>query len=188
MLTCQSCNTVNPPDAQFCIGCGAPLTAEPMRPADSVACPACNTPNPPNAQFCVKCGAPLPAAPLEPASPNFEPWPSTPNVSPSGSGWLTPGVLTPTSSAKQRAQVLILEIVPACFGVFGIGWFYSGQTTAGTLWLVGMLVWEFIGLALSVVTVGLGCMCFFPLNLALVAVSAVMLNNYINQHPDQFVG
>ncbi len=191
MITCPACNTVNPDGPKFCVGCGAPLTAEPVRPPDSVTCPSCKAANPRDAQFCVSCGAPLPppeavpAAPLiETAAASYEPFPSA--AYPGSAAWVPPAIALSASPAKQRGMALFLEILPACFGIFGIGWLYSGHTTAGTLWLVGMLIWESIGLALSVVTVGMGCMCFVPINLAVVALSAVLLNSYINQHPEQF--
>lgn len=181
MFNCPSCNTANPVGAQFCVGCGAPL-AEPPRPSDSVACPSCGTPNPPHAQFCIKCGAPL-AAESPAAAPAFMPAPSS---SAPDSVWSLPSMPPQATAAKQRSLALTLEIIPACFGIFGIGWFYGGDNTAGLFWLVGMLVWESIALGVSLVTAGLGCLCFIPLNLAAVAVSAALLNTYINQHPDLF--
>lgn len=53
MIRCARCDTENPPEAQFCMRCGAPLAHR---------CPVCGTENPLDAQFCLHCGAPLGAA------------------------------------------------------------------------------------------------------------------------------
>lgn len=50
MISCPQCARENPPDAQFCMRCGAAL----FRP-----CPSCGTSNPLDAHFCLQCGTPL---------------------------------------------------------------------------------------------------------------------------------
>ncbi|MDR7507373.1 MAG: AAA family ATPase [Armatimonadota bacterium] len=47
---CQRCGTANPPEARFCMACGAPL---------QTPCPACGAGNPPGARFCRRCGTAL---------------------------------------------------------------------------------------------------------------------------------
>ncbi|MBI3998700.1 MAG: tetratricopeptide repeat protein [Armatimonadetes bacterium] len=50
MTRCPRCGKDNPPEAQFCMACGAPL----FQP-----CPRCGAANPLDAHFCLRCGAPL---------------------------------------------------------------------------------------------------------------------------------
>src|SRR5438067_13717456 len=47
---CAKCETANPPEARFCMSCGAGLER---------ACPQCGAPAPPGARFCMTCGASL---------------------------------------------------------------------------------------------------------------------------------
>src|SRR6266511_2026043 len=58
MAACVRCGVENPDRARFCLGCGAPLSAE---------CASCGELNPAQARFCLACGAALaaeaPAAP-----------------------------------------------------------------------------------------------------------------------------
>ena len=49
-MRCPNCQTVNPPQAKFCLECGNRL----------VVCPNCGTVNFPAAKFCMECGTPLP--------------------------------------------------------------------------------------------------------------------------------
>jgi class 3 adenylate cyclase/tetratricopeptide (TPR) repeat protein len=48
-MRCPNCQTVNPPNAKFCLECGNRL----------VVCPNCGTINLPFAKFCIECGTPL---------------------------------------------------------------------------------------------------------------------------------
>ncbi len=50
MIICPQCGKENPPEAQFCMRCGAALFR---------SCPACGFSNPPDARFCLRCGTPL---------------------------------------------------------------------------------------------------------------------------------
>ncbi|MHB8599002.1 MAG: adenylate/guanylate cyclase domain-containing protein [Ktedonobacteraceae bacterium] len=49
-MRCPNCQTINPPEAKFCLECGNRL----------VICPHCGTINLPMAKFCIECGTPLP--------------------------------------------------------------------------------------------------------------------------------
>src|SRR5436309_1024124 len=49
MLRCPNCQTINPPEAKFCLECGNRL----------VVCPNCGTVNFPFAKFCIECGTAL---------------------------------------------------------------------------------------------------------------------------------
>jgi hypothetical protein len=87
---------------------------------------------------------------------------------------------------KDKSLALILELLLGLFGFLGIGWIYSNQTTTGILCLVGMFVWNIIAFFIIILTGGLGCFCTFPVNLAAVGVSAYLLNNYTQEHPELF--
>jgi hypothetical protein len=190
-LACPSCATANPPGAQFCISCGTPLNSGfmpgsdqqtmvsagqvPEPPADATVLGS--RPEaayiPPQADATVLASKPEAAgyAPPQPAAPPFAP------VAPAAPA--APG-------HKELSLALVLEILPALVGVFGIGWIYSGNVTAGVALLIGMLVWEGLGLIVAMFTLGAGCLCLIPINLVVIAVSSFLLYNYTKQHPERF--
>ena len=57
---CPGCKHQNPPQSNFCLGCGARL---------SLMCGSCGTDLPPESRFCNKCGTPVRAE--TPASQRF---------------------------------------------------------------------------------------------------------------------
>lgn len=195
MITCRSCNTPNQPDAQFCVGCGAPLNTAPAVPEGAIYCPSCNTANPPDAQFCITCGtplstapayetAPMPPAPAVPEPPAPEPYAPSPAPEPAAAA--SAYAATANATPKDRTTALLLEILPTFVGVFGIGWIYGGNPTVGVLLMVGMFIWEVLAVIGSIVTLGLGCFCFVPINLVVMGVSAYFLNEYMQQRPGLF--
>jgi len=212
MTVCPSCNTQNEDSAQFCVNCGTPLTAPPQ-PEGAVACPSCGTPNPPDAQFCVRCGTPLtassvqageqqPAVSAEPAPqpppevvqapPEATVLPPVPEAAPasplfaSAAGAASAAAVWGSAGRKERGLALMLEILPALVGVFGIGWIYSGNVTVGVVLLIGMLLWEGLALVVALFTLGIGCLCVIPINLVVIVASAFLLYNYTRQHPELF--
>jgi hypothetical protein len=58
-VLCQNCQTVNDPDAKFCMQCGKPLSTST---AEKVHCSNCGAEMKPNAAFCTRCGTPVEAA------------------------------------------------------------------------------------------------------------------------------
>ena len=52
-MECTHCQRANPPEAQFCLGCGARF---------ALRCNHCGTELPADANFCLKCGQPIGAA------------------------------------------------------------------------------------------------------------------------------
>jgi predicted ATPase/class 3 adenylate cyclase len=56
-MRCPFCQTVNPPEAKFCVECGKRL---------ALVCPNCGTVNPPTAKFCMECGTSLQSSQAEP--------------------------------------------------------------------------------------------------------------------------
>ncbi len=216
MTVCPSCNTQNEDSAQFCINCGTPLVVAPPQPEGTVACPSCGAANPPGAQFCVGCGTPLASSPVpagepqpvasavsaEPApepAPDVAPAPpdaivlsSRPEAAPmsplfaSAAGAASAAAASASLGRKDLGLALILEILPALVGFFGIGWIYSGNVTVGVILLIGMLLWEGLGLVVAIATVGIGCLCLIPINLVVIAVSAFLLHSYARQRPELF--
>ena len=67
-MRCSACSTENPPQAKFCLECGAPLARR---------CSACGTLLPDVAKFCLECGQPIPAAGVPP-TPSIAPQTYTP--------------------------------------------------------------------------------------------------------------
>ena len=76
---------------------------------------------------------------------------------------------------------IILEVVGGIFGIFGIGWLVSGNTSTGLMFLIGGFVWLAIAIVLSVVTFGIGLICIWPVDLAIMITSVIMLNNRLKQ-------
>src|SRR5918993_2267473 len=52
-MRCLACQHENPPQAKFCLECGARL---------AVSCQTCSAELPPSAKFCLECGARVDAA------------------------------------------------------------------------------------------------------------------------------
>jgi hypothetical protein len=129
---------------------------------------------------------PVQVAPNEPATKSdlVHPPSSTPGFTPQ------PGYTTPVNAVlhplKNRSNALVLEILLGLFGLFGIGWMYSGNTTVGILLLTGVMIWNCIALSSIILTGGFACICTIPVNLILVAISATLLNSYIKRHPELF--
>lgn len=142
-----------------------------------VICQSCNSENPDDAKFCNKCGSPL-IVPT-PHGVQNPPQSSVPNK-PVGYQTLI------VRSQKDRTVALILEILPGLFGLLGFGWIYAGNTSTGILWLVGFIIWSIIAATISVITGGIGALCWLPLSIALITISANSLNKYTKEHPELF--
>jgi len=87
---------------------------------------------------------------------------------------------------KDRNIALVLEILPGLFGLYGFGWIYSGNTSAGIMILIGGLVWAFIVVAAAMLTATAACFCTVPVNIVAVALSAFFLNGYTKKHTELF--
>ncbi len=87
-----------------------------------------------------------------------------------------------------KTLAIILEIVGGIFGIFGIGWLVAGKTKVGLPLLIGSFVWAIIEIIGTIVTLGFGLLCFFPIDIIALIVSAIMLNNSFNNPGGQNVG
>lgn len=160
MVTCDSCGSANSDEAKICNSCGAPLAAAAM---DAVGAEV-----PPDTYITPEAAA-APEA-VEAPVPVYPP----------------PAVEAPVRPTKERSLALILEILPGIIGILGIGWIYAGNTLAGIIWLVAYLVWNGLALLITVFTLGIGAICWVPINIACIAVSAIFLNKYANAHSERF--
>ncbi len=182
MITCPACGGQNPEGSATCQNCGSSLL-----PGGPTQTPytASSMPEPPQAAPPPSAFDPFgvnnPPAPSPYASYENPPQPPAPSPYPTG---YTQAYGSP--ALKDRTLALVLEILPALFGVFGIGRLYSGDTTTGVIWLIGGLVWAGIQVLIAVFTAGIGCFCTIPINLVAVGLAGYLLNNFIKQHPETF--
>lgn len=102
----------------------------------------------------------------------------------------------PSSAPPNKGTALVLEVLPALLGIFGIGWIYGGRTNTGFMLLIGGLVFIWGGYAaiiigstvLTTLTLGLGvfsyCLiCGIPLVQVTVAiVSTLALNSELEKN------
>jgi TM2 domain-containing membrane protein YozV len=193
MITCPACNTQNPDDGKFCIGCGIDLresaTMEKVL-TDSVEAPA-EPPAPPRDDVPPEylAATVVSATPVTPPpTPQPPPAPEPAIISQPAQSYTTPPSSTPYEAAptKDRTLALVLELIPAFFGFFGIGWMYGGNMTVGLIALIGVIVWNVIGLVIAFFTAGFSLCCTVPLNMAFMAVSGYFLYDYTNKHPETF--
>ena len=91
-MRCPNCQTINPPQAKFCLECGNRL----------VVCPNCGTVNLPFAKFCIECGTALTAGVT-----NTSPLPQGAiNPSPTNGNTLT--ALQSANAEEERRVVTIM--------------------------------------------------------------------------------
>jgi TM2 domain-containing membrane protein YozV len=93
-----------------------------------------------------------------------------------------------SSSIPNKGTALVLEILPAFFGIYGIGWLYAGKVATGLiLLLTGLVViWGSYAAVflLGALTLGLGfvCICVVILLQIFIAVLSVLsLNNALER-------
>jgi hypothetical protein len=90
------------------------------------------------------------------------------------------------SSNKNTAALVVEVLLSLLFGIYGVGWLMSGETTIGILLLVGsfVLYWPMFILG-TIFTVFLGLICLIPLGIAAVITNAILLNNVLNRKAAQ---
>jgi hypothetical protein len=121
----------------------------------------------------------------EPPAVSGEP-PSPPEPEPFPSSGQLPPFHQYAAPIKDRSLGLILEILPGLFGIFGIGWIYTGETNTGVLILIGGLAMMGIFVVADVLSAGICCFGTIPLQLLALAISTVKLNDLMKQHPERF--
>lgn len=136
--------------------------------------------------------APMPAPRSMPlaAQPQRPPWSPAPSAPPPVRAPATPPPVQLPAPQLPNAPYgapqlrwnntpVAIEAIAAFFGLFGLGWLYAGRNPTGILLLVGGLLWDAIGLAL--LPTGVGAVCFLPVHVAFVTLSAVRLSGSIRR-------
>jgi len=92
------------------------------------------------------------------------------------------------SVGPNKGTALVLEILPAFFGIYGIGWLYAGRVATGLILLIVGLIMIWGGYAaifvLGVLTFGLGFLCIcavLVLQLLIAILSVLSLSNALEQ-------
>lgn len=76
---------------------------------------------------------------------------------------------------------IIAEVILGLFGIFGVGWLIGGKTTTGAILLGLSALWWITSIVSVVFTFGLGALCIYPIDIAFIVASAVLLNNALKQ-------
>ena len=95
----------------------------------------------------------------------------------------TPGINPNTITITQTDNTaLVAEIICSLFGIFGVGWLITRETTPGTMLLVGsfLIYWPLMILG-TLLTLGLGLICLGPLAISAIIINIVLLNNAIKR-------
>jgi len=81
---------------------------------------------------------------------------------------------------RDKTLPILLEVIPGLFGLYGIGWLVSGFTSTGLMLLIGGIVFGVIMVIVSIFTLGLGLLCWGPINLAVMITSTIVLNKRLD--------
>ena len=81
----------------------------------------------------------------------------------------------------------MLEVVPALFGLLGIGWIYAGQVKIGVWLLGGGVAFWVLTIVAAIVTVGCALMVAPLLWLVAIVASAIKLHQHMQSEPGIFV-
>jgi hypothetical protein len=83
---------------------------------------------------------------------------------------------------KDPFLALVFEVVGGFFGFPGIGWMYAGRVGRGLVFLVGywLLDWA-LGVALSILTLGLWCTVWPAQNLIVGAISGFAVYRWLEK-------
>lgn len=129
----------------------------------------------------------MPPPQAGPQQPNYgyaPPYANQPNQPPAY-GAVNVTINTNTNTSDKNTA-LVVEIIASLFGIYGIGWLMSGETTVGILLLIGsfVLYWP-IFIVGAIFTFGFGLLCLGPLGIAAIIVNAIMLNNALKRKAAQ---
>lgn len=173
-------------------------------------CRNCGAALPNTAAVCPNCGLSISAPPPIPEQPGYASQqsgymaqsqqqqympPPQPNYMPPQQQYMPPqqqymppqqggvNVTVVNTGAQQSKTALIVEIILSIFGIYGVGWLISGETTVGIVLLICSFVLYYPAvIVLGIFTVGL---CDIPLVLGAIILNAVMLNNALNRKAAQ---
>lgn len=97
-----------------------------------------------------------------------------------------PGQYYAPYPTKSKGTAMILEIIPGLFGLFGIGWLYSGNTNVGLLLLLSSFAWWAVVFVVAIFSVGFGLLCTCPAQILFIVLSASLISDYAGKHPEIF--
>lgn len=169
---CNRCGQKRRPGAKFCAHCGAQALPSSLPPTQIISPPSDLSPTSLPQNKPVSKPSPKefqPPQPQQEYQPDYQRRP-----------------MYISRPQKDRSIALLLEIMPGLFGFLGFGWIYSGNTSTGLMWLIGVMMWNLIAAFIIVATFGVGWVCTAPVNLLCIAVSASSLNEYAKNRPDVF--
>jgi hypothetical protein len=185
MANCRNCGNPIPDTAAVCPNCGLSISAPPpiqeqpgygSSQSGYMAQPQQQYMPPPQPQY-----AP-PQSGYMPPQQQYMPPPQAGYMPPQQPGGVNVTVVN-TGAPQQSKTGLIVEIILSIFGIYGVGWLISGQTTVGIVLLIcSFVVYYPAVVLLGIFTLGL---CDIPLVLGAIIFNAVMLNNALNRKAQQ---
>jgi hypothetical protein len=78
---------------------------------------------------------------------------------------------------------VVVEVLLAIFGIYGVGWLMIGETTTGLLLLLAGFLWASVVVGGSAATAFTGACCLIPLHALFIVLSASQLSNRIKRMP-----
>lgn len=90
-------------------------------------------------------------------------------------------VYMPTARPKDPNTAMVIEILAGFFGFMGIGYLYAGYTLGGLVRLLGWFFCLFMAAIMTLITLGFGLICFFPLVLIAPVVSGLLLKQKLER-------
>lgn len=200
MASCQNCGNPMPDTAAICPNCGQSISAPPPMPQRSSYDSGYMSPQPdymtpqqpympPQQQYMQpQQGYMAPQQQYMPPQQGYMapqqqymPPPQQAYVQQSSVVNVSVGGSSGTSSQSKTG--LIVEIILSIFGIYGVGWLISGETTVGIVLLICSFVLYYPAVViLGIFTVGL---CDIPLVLGAIIFNAIMLNNALNRKATQ---
>jgi hypothetical protein len=185
MMICECCGNELAAEVKICPSCGARVGAKPAK----AKLPSATTQYGEDAQRSFgespsyERGYPAqsllrPAQPLQagyaPPQPGYGPSYQPPTIYANAVHMtVIPAPVQPTNTEGAMAAEIILSL----FGIFGIGWLMSGETTTGIVLVVcSFLVYWPIMLGGTIMTFGFGLICLGPLAIGAIILNAVLLH------------
>lgn len=171
-IACRVCGYLNPPGSAVCRYCGAGAHATPALGTPQPAAPitAELVPAPADDDFRPPAGQGWAFARFQRAyaldeARRHQPYAVVP--APRPIPMPAPIVVMPPAGAKDPGTGFVLEMLPAFFGFYGIGYIWAGDVGLGLALLVGnwlfWIVGSFFAFFFSLLTLGLGFFCVGPL-------------------------
>jgi hypothetical protein len=90
--------------------------------------------------------------------------------------------------STKNNNTLIVEIILSLFGLFGVGWLLAGETTAGTILLIGsvFIYWPLLIFG-TIFTFGLGLICLGPFAIGAIILNILLLNKVLDRQSTHYV-